>query len=75
MSEANQGVHQGQLSWVIKFEPWDAFTVGKHGGLGQVVELSSVNKAFQDILLDTRDNCRKRPRAFGGVGVGCRRPF
>ena len=54
MSEANQGVHEGQLSWVIKFEPGDAFTVRKHGGLGQVMELSPVNKAFQDILLNIK---------------------
>jgi hypothetical protein len=39
---------------VIEFEPGDAFTAGKHGGLCQVVELASVNKAFQDILLNMK---------------------
>jgi hypothetical protein len=54
VSEAYQGVHEGQLSWVVEFESRDAFTAGKHRGLCQVVELSSVNKAFQDILLDVK---------------------
>ena len=46
--------HQGQLSWVVEFEPRDAFTAGKDSGLGQVVELTSVDKAFQDVLLDVK---------------------
>ena len=54
MSEAYQGVHEGQLSWVVELESRDAFTAGKHGGLGEVMELTSVNKAFQDILLDVK---------------------
>ena len=33
VSEAYQGVHEGQLSWVVEFESRDAFTAGKHGGL------------------------------------------
>jgi hypothetical protein len=54
VSEAYQGVHEGQLSWVVEFESRDAFTAGKHGGLCQVMELASVNKAFQDILLNVK---------------------
>ena len=54
VSEAYQGVHQGQLSWVVEFEPGDAFTAGKDSGLGQVVELASVNKALQDVLLNVK---------------------
>jgi hypothetical protein len=54
VSEAYQGVHEGQLSWVVEFEPRDAFTTGKHGGLGQFVELASVNKALQDVLLNVK---------------------
>ena len=54
VSEANQGVHEGQLSWVVEFEPRDAFTTGKHGGLCQFVELASVNKALQDVLLNIK---------------------
>jgi hypothetical protein len=45
VSEANQGVHKGQLSWVVEFEPRDALTAGKDSGLGEVMELASVNKA------------------------------
>jgi hypothetical protein len=45
-------MHEGQLSRVVEFEPGDAFTAGKDSGLCQVAELSSVNKAFQDVLLD-----------------------
>jgi len=54
MSEAYQGVHQGQLPWVVEFEPGNAFTAGKDSGLGQVVELPSVNKAFQYVLLNIK---------------------
>jgi hypothetical protein len=54
VSEAYQGVHEGQLSWVVEFEPGDAFTAGKYSGLCQVMRLTSVNKAFQDVLLDVK---------------------
>jgi hypothetical protein len=54
VSEAYQGVHEGQLSWVVELESRDAFTAGEHGGLGEVMELTSVNKAFQDILLNIK---------------------
>src|SRR6201984_2404997 len=54
VSEAYQGVHEGQLSWVVDVEPRDAFTTGKHGGLCQFVELASVNKALQDVLLNIK---------------------
>ena len=47
-------MHEGQLSWVVEFEPRDAFTTGKHGGLCQFVELASVNKALQDVLLNIK---------------------
>jgi hypothetical protein len=39
---------------VVELESRDAFTAGEHGGLGQVMELTSVNKAFQDILLNIK---------------------
>jgi hypothetical protein len=52
VSQAHQCVHEGQLSRVIELESRDAFTAGKHGGSRQVMELTSVNKAFQDVLLD-----------------------
>ena len=54
VSEAYQGVHEGQLSWVVEFESRDAFTAGKDSGLGQVMELAPVNKALQDVLLNIK---------------------
>jgi hypothetical protein len=54
VSEANQGVHESQLSRVVEFESRDAFSARKDSGSGQVMELTSVNKAFQDILLDVK---------------------
>jgi hypothetical protein len=75
VSETHQGMHHSQLSWVVEFESGDAFTAGKDGGLRQVMELASVDKAFQDVLLDARDSCRKWPRACLGVAGGFRRPF
>jgi len=54
VSKANQGVHEGQLSWVVEFKSRDTFTAGKDRGLGQVMELASVNKALQDVLLDIK---------------------
>jgi hypothetical protein len=39
---------------VIGFECRNAFTAGKHRGLCQVVELPSVDKAFEDIVLDVK---------------------
>ena len=54
VSEADQGVHQGQLSWVVEFESRDAFTAGKHRGLGQVMELPSIDEALQEILLNVK---------------------
>ena len=54
VSEAYQGVHQSQLSWVVELESRDAFTAGKHGGLCQVMELASIDEAFQDVLLNIK---------------------
>ena len=54
MSETHQGVHQSQLPWVIEFEPRDAFTAGKHCGLDQVMQLTAVDKAFQNVLLNVK---------------------
>ena len=35
VSEAHEGVHESQLSWMVEFEPGDAFAVGQDGGLGK----------------------------------------
>ena len=46
--------HEGQLSWVVEFESRDTFTAGKHRGLGQVMELASIDETLQDILLNVK---------------------
>jgi hypothetical protein len=45
-------VHQSQLSWMVHFQTRDPFTTGKDCGLCQFTQLTSVNKGFQDVLLD-----------------------
>ena len=52
VSEPYQGVHQRKLSWVVQFQAGNPFTTGKHGRFCQLTQLSSVNKGFQDVLLD-----------------------
>jgi Mg-chelatase subunit ChlI len=39
---------------VVEFKSRDAFTAGKHRGLGQVMELASIDEALQDILLNVK---------------------
>ena len=52
VSEPYQGVHQRQLSWVVQFQAGNPFATGKHGGFCQLTQLASVDKGFQDVLLD-----------------------
>ena len=33
--ETDQSMHQGELSGVIEFKPWNAFAAGKDGRLNQ----------------------------------------
>src|SRR4029077_7168747 len=40
------------LSWMVEFQAGNPFTTGKHCGLCQLMELTSVDEGFQDILLD-----------------------
>ena len=39
---------------MVEFESRDAFTAGKHRGPCQIMELASIDKALQDILLDVK---------------------
>ena len=52
VSEPDQGVHQRQLAWVVQFQAGNPFATGKHGGFCQLTQLPSVDKGFQDVLLD-----------------------
>ena len=52
MSETYQGMHQGQLSWMVQFQARNPFATGKHRGLCQFTQLTSVDEGLQDVLLD-----------------------
>jgi hypothetical protein len=78
VSKANQGVHEGQLSWVVELGSGNASSARKHGGLCQVMELASVNKAFQDVLPNIKTivaNGRDPLTEFGEVFNGLFNPM
>ena len=52
VSEPYQSVHQRKLSRVVQFQAGNPFATGKHGGFSQRTQLPSVDKGFQDVLLD-----------------------
>ena len=52
VSEPYQGVHQRKLAWVVQFEARNPFATGKHCGFCQLTQLPSVDKGFQDVLLN-----------------------
>ena len=52
VSEPHQGVHQRKLAWVVQLQPGNPFAAGKHCGFCQLTQLPSVDKGFQDVLLD-----------------------
>src|SRR5260370_29450312 len=52
VGEANEGVHDRQLAGMIQFQTGDALAAGKPGRLGQLAQLPTVDKGFQDVLLD-----------------------
>jgi hypothetical protein len=39
---------------MVEFQAGNPFTTGKHCGLSQLMELTSVDEGFQDILLDAK---------------------
>ena len=52
MREADQSMHQGQLSGMVELKAWNSFSVGKNRRLYQCLYLPSVDEGFQDVLLD-----------------------
>jgi hypothetical protein len=40
------------LSWIVQFQVGNPFATGKHGGFCELTQLPSVDKGFQDVLLD-----------------------
>ena len=52
VGEPDQGVHQRKLSCVVQFQAGNPFAAGKDCGFCQLTQLASVDKGFQDVLLD-----------------------
>jgi hypothetical protein len=52
MGEAHEGVHQGELPWVVELEAWDALACRGDGWLGEAAKLAAVDEGLQDVLLD-----------------------
>lgn len=52
VSEAHQGVHEGELSGMVEFEAGDTSAVGQNGWLSELVELPTIHEGLQDVLLD-----------------------
>ena len=52
LCEADQSVHQGELSRIVELETGDAFAGRGEGGFGELSELPAIDKRFEDILLD-----------------------
>jgi hypothetical protein len=45
------------LSRIVELEAGDAFAGRGEGGFGELLELSAIDKRFEDILLDKRLVC------------------
>jgi hypothetical protein len=52
VGDADECVHQGQLSRVIELESGNASAAGEPSGFGQLAELAAVDEGFKDVLLD-----------------------
>jgi hypothetical protein len=52
VSEAYQGMPEGQLSWVVEFEPGNAFTIGKHGWGGSSYGAAPCQQSFPEYLAE-----------------------
>ena len=51
VGEADESVHQRQLSGMIQFQTRNAFAVRQDGGLGQFAQLAAIEKGLKDVLL------------------------
>jgi hypothetical protein len=50
--EAHEGMHEGELSRVVEPQSRDAFSRWSNGGLCKPSQLATINKRFEDVLLD-----------------------
>jgi hypothetical protein len=51
LGKAHQGVHQGQLPRIVELEARDAFAGRGQGRCRETLQVSAINKGFEDILL------------------------
>lgn len=51
VGEAYQSMHEGELPRMVELQAGDSLSVGRGGGLSQFLELASIDKSFQDVLL------------------------
>jgi hypothetical protein len=51
VSEAHQGMHESQLPGIVQFQTRNPFTGAKDCGLGQLAQLTAVDKGLQDVLM------------------------
>ena len=51
VSEAHQGMHESQLPGIVQLQTRNPFAATKHGGLGELAQLTAVDKGLQDVLL------------------------
>jgi hypothetical protein len=52
VGEADERVHDGQLSRVVELEARNPFPVGQAGGFGELAQLPAVHERLEDVLLD-----------------------
>ncbi len=52
MREPHEGVHEGELSWVVELEAGDALSSRSDRGFGQFSELAAIDEGLQNVLLD-----------------------
>jgi hypothetical protein len=52
LSEAHEGVHQGQLLGVVELEARNALAGRGEGRFGEPLKLAAVDKGLEDVLLD-----------------------
>src|SRR5262252_316280 len=52
VGEADEGVHQGELSGMVEFQARNASSGRGNGRLRQVAKLAAVDERFQDVLLN-----------------------
>ena len=52
MGKPHQSLHEGELPRRVEFQSWDSLSRRVDGGLRELAKLSSVDKCFENVLLD-----------------------